>query len=102
MRRTAALAALAVLTAAPAFAQQAALSVGGTATATGGGGASADMQTNKNRNQAAPVGTVLGVPVLITAPVDAPYNSAGAYATFEGQPGFGPNAVINASDAGAP
>ena len=101
MRRTLTLAAIAAAFAAPAFAQQAALSVGGTATATGGGGASVDMQTNQNRNQA-PIGSVLGVPVVITAPVDAPYNAAGAYSTWEGQSGFGPNAVLAASDAGAP
>ncbi len=88
--------------AAPALAQNAAITVGGTASASNGGRATGEMQTNQSRNQAAPVGTVLGVPVVISAPVDAPYNSAAAYSTYEGQPGYGPNAVLAASDAGAP
>ncbi len=88
--------------AAPAFAQRASLSAGSTGIGSAGGAATGDLQSTKDRNQPAPVGTVLGVPVVITSPLDAPYNAASAYTTYEGQSGFGPNAVLAAGDAGAP
>ena len=87
---------------APAFAQSTSISAGTTGTGSAGGAATGDLQTTRNRNQPAPVGTVLGVPVVITSPLDAPYNAASAYTTYEGQSGFGPNAVLAAGDAGSP
>ena len=100
--RSAAVIALALAAAAPAYAQSAVLSRSGTASAANGGAATGEMQTNIGRNQAAPVVHLFGAPVVITAPVDAPYNSASAFSTYEGQPGYGPNAVLAASDGGAP
>ena len=93
--------ALGLLVAAPAFAHRADLAVSGSASAIGDGGATADMQTTKNRNQR-PIGELFGAPVVISAPVDAPYNSSAAYGTYEGQPGYGPNAVLAASNESAP
>ena len=88
--------------AAPALAQSTSLSAGSTGIVSPGGVATDNLQTTKGRNQPAPVGTVLGVPVVITAPLDAPYNAAAAYSTYEGQSGFGPNAVLAGGAAGSP
>ena len=59
------------------------------------------MQTVRNSNQQ-PAFHVFGIPVVIAAPLDAPYNSADAYSTYAGQPGYGPNAVLAASLGGTP
>ena len=81
-----------------------------TVSATGGTGGTASQvtpnalattQTARNRNQA-PAFHILGIPVVIQAPVSAPYNSEAAYSTFAGQPGQGPNAILAASDGGVP
>jgi hypothetical protein len=60
---------------------------------------SVNSQTARNRNQA-PAYHVLGVPVVISAPVTAPYGDA--YGTYAGQPAYGPNALLSASVAGVP
>ncbi len=57
-------------------------------------------QTARNRNQA-PAFHLFGAPVVIQAPVDAPYDAA-AFSTYEGQPGQGPNALLAASNGGQP
>lgn len=83
----------------PASAQQ--LSARATANAANGGGALDSQQTVKGQNQK-PSFHVLGTPVIINAPVDAPYNAASAYSTYAGQPAYGPNAVLANSVQGAP
>jgi hypothetical protein len=94
-------AALALL-AAPALAQTAAVSAGSGGTASQATpNALSTTQTARNRNQA-PAFPIFGVPVVIQAPVSAPYNAEAAYSTFAGQPGYGPNAVLAASDGGVP
>jgi hypothetical protein len=75
-----------------------------TARATGSvstGVALSAQQTTKSYNQA-PVAHVFGTPLVISSPVDAPYNADAAYSTYEGQPGYGPNAVLANGNAGAP
>lgn len=71
------------------------------AQSTPAGAALSEQQTVKSTNHR-PAFTVLGVPVVIAAPVDAPYNAAAAYSTYAGQPGFGPNAVLANSVGSAP
>ena len=94
-----------LLGAAPAVAQTVAASGGGAAGHPGSASTSnhalSTMQTVRNRNQQ-PAFRVFGAPVVIAAPVDAPYNSADAYSTYAGQPGYGPNAVLAASLGGTP
>lgn len=77
------------------------LSARSTANASNGGGALASQQTVKGQNQR-PAFHAFGTPVIINAPVDAPYNSASAYSTYAGQPAYGPNAVLANSVQGAP
>lgn len=93
------------LSAAPALAQQASV-VGGTSVGTAAAhvsdGSHISTEQTARGIQRAPVGSLLGVPVYVSAPVDAPYNAASAYSTYAGQPGFGPNALLAASVVGSP
>ena len=63
------------------------------------GAALSSYQSVRQPTQA-PLFHLFGIPVVIAAPVDAPYNSASAYSTYAGQPGYGPNAVLAASVGG--
>jgi hypothetical protein len=103
--RIAGLVAASLVFAAPAMAQSFG-SVGGPSTSAPTAHVSpphalSNTQTTRNPNQA-PAFHVFGAPVVISAPVDAPYNAAAAYGTYAGQPGYGPNAVMAASVGGAP
>ncbi len=93
------------LGAGPALAQTVAasggLSPGNPGTASTASQSLSTTQTVRNHNQT-PAFHVLGIPVVIQAPVDAPYSSADAFTTYEGQPGQGPNALLAASNAGTP
>ncbi len=91
----------AAIGAGPAVAQSVAARGGVGARVPAGAPSGAMTQTTKSFTQA-PVGRIFGVPVVISAPVDAPYDSAASYSTFEGQPGGGPNALLAASIGSAP
>lgn len=47
----------------------------------------------------APVGSVFGIPIYVSSPVNAPYNAAAAYSTYAGQPGGGEDAILSQSVA---
>ncbi len=101
-RLMAAVAALACVAGPAAMAQTVSASAGTGGTASlATPNALATTQTARHRNQA-PAFHIFGVPVVIQAPVNAPYNSEAAYSTFAGQPGQGPNAILAASDGGVP
>ncbi|WP_428374659.1 hypothetical protein [Lichenicoccus sp.] len=46
--------------------------------------------------------SILGMPLRVSAPVTAPYNGAGSYSTFAGQPQRGQDDVLQQSIDGAP
>ena len=58
-------------------------------------------QTVRNPNQK-PAFQVLGVPVVISAPVAPPYGATDEYSTYAGQPGGGPNAILAESVGATP
>lgn len=46
--------------------------------------------------------SILGMPLRVSAPVTQPYNGAGSYSTFAGQPERGQDDVLQQSIDGAP
>ena len=72
-----------------------------TPSTTGLPGASASQSISTGTGSPSAV-SILGMPLRVSAPVTQPYNGAGSYSTFAGQPERGQDDVLQQSIDGAP